>query len=48
LPVQVGIILLLIGVFPTWPHSVNLGCFARGAAPGVLIVGMILLLGGLI
>ena len=33
--IQVGIILLLIGVFPTWPHSVNLGCFPPQRRPGV-------------
>ena len=32
------IILLLIGVFPTWPHSANWGYFPSGGLGLVLII----------
>jgi hypothetical protein len=40
------IILLLIGVLPTWPHSANWGYFPSGGLGLVLIVVVVLLLAG--
>jgi hypothetical protein len=40
------IILLLIGVFPTWPHSANWGYFPSGGLGLVLIVVVVLMLVG--
>jgi Protein of unknown function (DUF3309) len=40
------IVLLLIGVFPTWPHSANWGYFPSGGLGLVLIVVVVLMLVG--
>jgi hypothetical protein len=40
------IILLLIGVLPTWPHSANWGYFPIGGLGVVLIIVVVLLLTG--
>ena len=40
------IILLLIGVLPTWPHSANWGYFPSGGLGLVLIVLVVLMLAG--
>lgn len=40
------IILLLIGAFPTWPHSANWGYFPSGGLGLVLIVVVVLMLVG--
>jgi len=40
------IILLLIGVLPTWPHSANWGYFPSGGLGVVLIIVVVLLLTG--
>ena len=40
------IILLLIGVLPTWPHSANWGYFPSGGLGLVLIVVVVLMLVG--
>ena len=44
--VLVIIILLLIGVLPTWPHSANWGYFPSGGLGVVLIIVVVLLLTG--
>jgi hypothetical protein len=44
--VLVIIILLLIGVLPTWPHSANWGYFPSGGIGLVLIVVVVLMLVG--
>jgi Protein of unknown function (DUF3309) len=38
--------LMLIGAFPTWPHSASWGYFPSGALGTVLIVVLILVLLG--
>jgi hypothetical protein len=40
------VILLLIGVLPTWPHSANWGYFPSGGLGLVLIVLVVLMLAG--
>ena len=40
------IILLLVGVLPTWPHSANWGYFPSGGLGLVLIVVVVLMLVG--
>jgi len=40
------IILLLIGVLPTWQHSANWGYFPSGGLGVVLIIVVVLLLTG--
>ena len=40
------LILMLIGVLPTWPHSVHWGYFPSGGLGIVLIVVIVLLLTG--
>jgi hypothetical protein len=40
------IVLLLIGVFPTWRHSANWGYFPSGGLGLVLIVVVVLMLVG--
>jgi len=40
------LVLFLIGVLPTWPHSVNWGYYPSGGIGLVLIVVVILLLLG--
>jgi len=40
------LILLLIGAFPTWPHSRNWGYYPSGGLGLVLIIVIILLLTG--
>lgn len=40
------LILLLIGVLPTWPYSANWGYGPSGLSGGVLIVLLILILTG--
>lgn len=42
----VVLILLLIGVLPTWPHSANWGYYPSGGVGLVLLVLIILLLLG--
>lgn len=44
--ILVIVVLMLIGVLPTWPHSANWGYFPSGALGTVLIVLVILLLLG--
>jgi hypothetical protein len=40
------IILLLVGVLPTWSHSANWGYFPSGGLGVVLIVVVVLMLAG--
>jgi Protein of unknown function (DUF3309) len=40
------LILLLIGAFPTWPHSRNWGYYPSGGLGLVLLIVIILLLTG--
>jgi hypothetical protein len=40
------LVLMLIGAFPTWPHSASWGYFPSGALGTVLIVVLILVLLG--
>jgi hypothetical protein len=40
------VILLLIGAFPTWPHSVNWGYFPSGGLGLVLTIVVVLMLVG--
>jgi hypothetical protein len=40
------LILILLGVFPTWPHSVSWGYGPSGAVGTILIIVVILLLLG--
>ena len=40
------IVLLLIGVLPTWPHSASWGYFPSGALGLVLVVVVVLMLVG--
>lgn len=40
------LILMLIGVFPTWPHSTNWGYGPSGAVGLVVIILIVLLLMG--
>jgi len=40
------LVLLLIGVLPTWPHSANRGYFPSGTLGTVLIIVAVLMLVG--
>jgi hypothetical protein len=40
------LILLLVGAFPSWPHSASWGYFPSGALGTILIVVLILVLIG--
>jgi hypothetical protein len=40
------LILLLVGAFPSWPHSASWGYFPSGALGTILIVVLILVLMG--
>jgi hypothetical protein len=40
------LILLLVGAFPTWPHSRNWGYYPSGGLGLVLLIVIILLLTG--
>ena len=40
------IVLVLIGVLPLWPHSVNWGYFPSGGLGLVLIIVVVLMLAG--
>jgi len=40
------VILLLVGAFPTWPHSANWGYFPSGGLGLVLVILLILVLLG--
>ena len=40
------LILLLVGAFPSWPHSASWGYFPSGALGTILIVVLILVLLG--
>ena len=40
------LVLMLIGAFPTWPHSASWGYFPSGALGTILIVVLILVLLG--
>jgi hypothetical protein len=42
------VVLLLIGVLPVWPHSVNWGYFPSGGLGTVLIVVLVLIFVGVI
>lgn len=42
----VVLVLLLIGVLPTWPHSANWGYFPSGGLGLVLLVLVVLVLTG--
>jgi len=42
----VVLILILLGVIPTWPHSTNWGYYPSGAVGTILIIVLILLLLG--
>jgi hypothetical protein len=42
----VVLILMLVGAFPSWPHSASWGYFPSGALGTVLIVVLILVLMG--
>jgi hypothetical protein len=44
--VLVILILMLVGVLPTWPHSASWGYFPSGALGTILIIVLILLLMG--
>jgi hypothetical protein len=44
--ILIVIVLMLIGVLPTWPHSANWGYVPSGALGTVLIVLIVLLLLG--
>jgi hypothetical protein len=44
--VTVVLILLLVGVLPTWPHSANWGYYPSGGLGLVLVVLVILALTG--
>ena len=39
----IGLILMLVGAFPTWPHSKNWGYYPSGGL-GVLLVVLVALL----
>jgi hypothetical protein len=40
------LILMLIGVLPTWPHSANWGYFPSGGVGMVVIIVLVLMLVG--
>ena len=40
------LILMLIGAFPTWPHSANWGYYPSGGLGLVILILLILLLAG--
>lgn len=40
------LILILIGVFPTWPHSSGWGYYPAGGIGTILVIVLILLLPG--
>ena len=40
------LILMLVGAFPTWPHSANWGYFPSGGIGLVLLIVIVLLLLG--
>jgi hypothetical protein len=40
------IVLLLIGVLPTWPHSAHWGYFPSGGLGLVLVIVVVLMLAG--
>ena len=40
------LVLLLVGAFPTWPHSANWGYFPTGGLGIVLVIVVVLLLMG--
>lgn len=40
------LVLILIGAFPTWPHSANWGYYPSGGLGVILIVVVVLLLMG--
>lgn len=40
------LILMLVGVLPTWPHSANWGYFPSGGLGLVLIIVVVLMLAG--
>jgi len=42
------LILVLIGAFPTWPHSRNWGYYPSGGLGLILVIVVILMLLGLI
>jgi hypothetical protein len=42
------LILVLIGVIPTWPHSKNWGYYPSGGIGFILVVVVVLLLAGMI
>ncbi len=44
--ILIGLILMLVGAIPTWPHSVNWGYFPSGALGTVLIVVLVLVVMG--
>lgn len=44
--ILIVIVLMLVGVLPTWPHSANWGYVPSGALGTVLIVLIVLILMG--
>jgi hypothetical protein len=44
--VLIILILMLVGVLPTWPHSASWGYFPSGALGTILIIVLILVLMG--
>lgn len=44
--ILVILILMLVGVLPTWPHSANWGYYPSGTLGTVLIIVLILVLMG--
>ncbi len=46
--VLILIVLLLIGAFPMWPHSVNWGYFPSGGLGLVLVVVLMLMVFGVV
>lgn len=42
------IVVLLIGAFPTWPHSMNWGYFPSGGLGTILLVVVVLMVLGVL
>ncbi len=40
------LILFLIGVFPTWPHSMNWGYYPAGGLGTIIVIVLVLMLIG--
>jgi hypothetical protein len=44
----IAVVLMLVGVLPVWPHSVNWGYFPSGGLGTVLVVVLVLAFLGII